>query len=271
MSSKVVVGCGLSNVGNKVVARVLQLLHKDVHICNDLSECVRDVVRVIPVITHKDLISSLAYLNDNKCKVRDESLVFVFNYAPADVNNIDYSSKYYAEFKRLIFDADFNARHVFLPKMEGFQESAPLEDVIHFCQSGGYMVAVSALNHIVERCIKLSEERQRMVDKVKLSALYVGSRHGCDGLPTTAEEAEAWEPPAWALYYSTIMQNKITELENALVEEIGNRDKWEEKATCLSEAVGECFGLDVGEHSSANCPIRNATEILENHLVLKDV
>lgn len=38
---------------------------------------------------------------------------------------------------------------------------------------------------------------------------------------------------------------------------------WEEKATRLAEAVGEYVNEDVGEHSSANCPLANAMELLE--------
>ena len=39
---------------------------------------------------------------------------------------------------------------------------------------------------------------------------------------------------------------------------ITDRDYWEELATELAEAVGKHLGVDVGEHSSSNCPVRRA-------------
>lgn len=40
------------------------------------------------------------------------------------------------------------------------------------------------------------------------------------------------------------------------------RDRAEEMATELAEAIGEYFGCDVGEHSSGNCPWENALGVL---------
>ena len=51
--------------------------------------------------------------------------------------------------------------------------------------------------------------------------------------------------------------------EVAVLEEIGNRDHWEERATDLAIAVGEHLGVDVGEHSSANCPVQSAKNALK--------
>lgn len=55
---------------------------------------------------------------------------------------------------------------------------------------------------------------------------------------------------------------KNNELDKALIEEIENRDCWEARATKLACSVGEYFSEDVGEHSSCNCPINNAHELL---------
>lgn len=46
------------------------------------------------------------------------------------------------------------------------------------------------------------------------------------------------------------------------MELIEDRDSWEERATALADAVGEYFGVPVGEHTSANCPINEAMKIL---------
>lgn len=53
-------------------------------------------------------------------------------------------------------------------------------------------------------------------------------------------------------------QQKI--LESDCMKLIGERDYWEEKATRLAESIGEAVGFDVGEHSSANCPVERADE-----------
>lgn len=39
---------------------------------------------------------------------------------------------------------------------------------------------------------------------------------------------------------------------------IDDRDHWEERATELANDVGTLLNVDVGEHSSANCPVQNA-------------
>lgn len=58
------------------------------------------------------------------------------------------------------------------------------------------------------------------------------------------------------------LQAQVDDLDTAVCEEIENRDRWEEKASKLAYAVGEYFGESVGEHSSANCPIKKAHELL---------
>jgi len=47
------------------------------------------------------------------------------------------------------------------------------------------------------------------------------------------------------------------------IENIQQRDRWEEKATELAVYVGEFFDIDVGEHTSANCPVENAIKCFE--------
>jgi regulator of replication initiation timing len=46
------------------------------------------------------------------------------------------------------------------------------------------------------------------------------------------------------------------------------RDKWEDTATELADEVGSYFGVPVGEHSSANCPIEEAKKILNGEYKL---
>jgi hypothetical protein len=58
------------------------------------------------------------------------------------------------------------------------------------------------------------------------------------------------------------LEKRVQSLDKAVAEEIENRDNWEERATKLAVSVGEYFDESVGEHSSANCPIDNAHELL---------
>ncbi|MCZ4337825.1 hypothetical protein [Shewanella colwelliana] len=58
------------------------------------------------------------------------------------------------------------------------------------------------------------------------------------------------------------LEKRVKSLDKSVVEEIENRDHWEERASKLAYAVGEHFSESVGEHSSANCPINNAHELL---------
>jgi len=60
---------------------------------------------------------------------------------------------------------------------------------------------------------------------------------------------------------------KIKSLENTFDKElkdhedtIGQRDYWESKATELANDIGKALGFEVGEHSSANCPVQNAID-----------
>lgn len=74
---------------------------------------------------------------------------------------------------------------------------------------------------------------------------------------------EEYETAVLAAYHIIQVANgRIKRLDVDVSEEIENRDRWEERASKLAYAVGEYFGESVGEHSSANCPIRNAHELL---------
>jgi predicted transcriptional regulator len=71
-------------------------------------------------------------------------------------------------------------------------------------------------------------------------------------------------PPQIKLALEAVLEleNRVQSLDNAVLQEIDNRDNWEERATKLAESVGVYFSESVGEHSSANCPINNAHELL---------
>lgn len=58
------------------------------------------------------------------------------------------------------------------------------------------------------------------------------------------------------------LRQREIDLEKELHLSLIQRDQWEEKATTLAMAVGENCGIDVGEHSSDNCPVMTALEAL---------
>lgn len=58
------------------------------------------------------------------------------------------------------------------------------------------------------------------------------------------------------------LTKQVEEEEKATLEEIKNRDEWEDRATQLADEVGAYFDVPVGEHSSCNCPIEEARKIL---------
>ena len=59
------------------------------------------------------------------------------------------------------------------------------------------------------------------------------------------------------------LSTEVRDLDKGLGQTISQRDQIESDATELAEAVGRYFNEDVGEHSSANCPIRNAMTLLD--------
>ncbi len=58
------------------------------------------------------------------------------------------------------------------------------------------------------------------------------------------------------------LADKIAGLRNDVLEEIENRDAFHEAADRLVSEVSRFFGVDIGEHSSANCPWDNAYEAI---------
>jgi len=56
-------------------------------------------------------------------------------------------------------------------------------------------------------------------------------------------------------YFSLVSESEMEQL-------IERRDHWEEKATELAVDIGQALGVDVGEHSSVNCPVQNAIDVV---------
>lgn len=67
----------------------------------------------------------------------------------------------------------------------------------------------------------------------------------------------------WLIGQFYAIRAELKKAEGEVLQEIDNRDRWEERATNLAIKVGEHYGQDVGEHSSSNCPIAQADRLLE--------
>lgn len=100
-----------------------------------------------------------------------------------------------------------------------------------------------------------------MINHEQAEKFYSVHKRVLDGTKDiTASEYEA--AILSASHIIQIANVRIKSLDVVVREEIENRDRWEERASKLACAVGEYFGEPVGEHSSANCPIINAHELL---------
>ena len=78
------------------------------------------------------------------------------------------------------------------------------------------------------------------------------------------------DPDWWALYILGAIGALDAKAEQArqdgeqeLLRLIDDRDYWEEKATDLAEKIGAMLGVDVGEHTSKNCPVESALDAIE--------
>ena len=54
------------------------------------------------------------------------------------------------------------------------------------------------------------------------------------------------------------MDKKMDDLDRCIIE----RDHWEKKSTELANDVAKTLDFNIGEHTSANCPVQNAIDEL---------
>lgn len=76
-------------------------------------------------------------------------------------------------------------------------------------------------------------------------------------LETLTEELNHWKDKA-----TNLAQEKDNEVAQHS-KTISERDYWEEQSTNLAEKIGSVLNFEVGEHSSANCPVQNALRELD--------
>ena len=88
-----------------------------------------------------------------------------------------------------------------------------------------------------------------------IEVMDIARKIAVDGSPYQAMLAEAIE----ALKAEQARQDG----EQELLQLIDDRAYWEAKATDLAEKVGVLLGVDVGEHTSNNCPVENALGAIE--------
>ncbi|MEN5291268.1 hypothetical protein [Stenotrophomonas lactitubi] len=95
-------------------------------------------------------------------------------------------------------------------------------------------------------------------------------------LPQTREETNSWQPHGWvvAAIQTALLgappaqhpaQVYLDGLDRALGEAIKQRDRYHEVADELAARIAAITGVDIGEHSSANCPWQNAIDAAEEY------
>ena len=123
---------------------------------------------------------------------------------------------------------------------------------------------------------------QPMESAPKDGTVVLGLLEGSD-IPQSIRFRDGWEiawdgyripahdgPLRWApLYAATPAQQPaqvyLDGLDRALGEAIDQRDRYHEMADDLAEHIAAITGVDIGEHSSANCPWQNAIEAAEEY------
>lgn len=63
------------------------------------------------------------------------------------------------------------------------------------------------------------------------------------------------------------LEKEVTKYDNATSQAISERDDWEGLASDLAHQVGDYFRVDVGEHSSGNCPVKEAIAVLNEEYI----
>ncbi|KOO75326.1 hypothetical protein [Stenotrophomonas maltophilia] len=123
---------------------------------------------------------------------------------------------------------------------------------------------------------------QPMESAPKDGTVVLGLLEGSD-IPQSIRFRDGWEiawdgyripahdgPLRWApLYAATPAQQPaqvyLDGLDRALGEAIDQRDRYHEMADDLAGHIAAITGVDIGEHSSANCPWQNAIEAAEEY------
>ncbi|MGP9834254.1 hypothetical protein [Marinobacter sp. NSM] len=121
-------------------------------------------------------------------------------------------------------------------------------------QGGEYAAYLEGMNSH----LKAEPEAARTQSGQEVMGWVMPSAMKNDGLNFTADKklAESWmkfSSEVTPVYIRPAQQDPDLQL-------IHERDHWEEKATELAEDVGKLLGVEVGEHSSANCPVQNAID-----------
>jgi len=65
----------------------------------------------------------------------------------------------------------------------------------------------------------------------------------------------------------TELETKVQQLDASESQLISERDYWEGLATQLANNVGNHFRVDVGEHSSGNCPVQKAIAVMNDEYI----
>lgn len=163
----------------------------------------------------------------------------------------------------------------------GGQGEALVEEALDYFERAGdagdrkYVAAIrAALTHAqilesqLKSAVEAAEIAQRRADRAARQPVYV---QGCDELRARTESERA-------AYMEGLEEGKkiaarqpvgeddqeyLESLDRALEGVIDQRDRYHEIADDLAGHIAAITGVDIGEHSSANCPWQNAIEAAE--------
>lgn len=214
--SKVCVGFGYSGVGNTFIGLLLEPLGFDVVEAFSFGDHKPGVVRVIPITSKESFLAALAEKETYKHLTDSDIFIFV-------VNGV--SKECYCDLASLVISHNYNTP-LYIPKVDAGLLSGGPDLLLERC--GGQEGLVDALRQmydVVKASVKISNARFRVIDEIRLIALWGGLSGQHDYLPKTSKEAEGWQPHDWVIRMASVYAQKILNLENEVLDLRGELSK----------------------------------------------
>lgn len=112
---------------------------------------------------------------------------------------------------------------------------------------------------VATKAIPQPAAEPKCFDAAQLASIENAVREGCG--PATAAKVHAMLSAAPVAVPAAKHRPTDDELWDQTLRE---RDSYHDIADRLANGIAECLGIDIGEHSSGNCPWENAIEALED-------
>lgn len=116
-------------------------------------------------------------------------------------------------------------------------------------------------------CMMLFMNGQSIVtERSAIPAIFAGVQEAIATWKDATPEAGASNIEAMIQRIAEL-EKEVTKYDNATSQAISERDDWEGLATDLAHEVGNHFRVDIGEHSSGNCPVKEAIAVLNEEYI----